>query len=332
MQDTRADNGEVRRKRRSRARYRGERGTKMARYFFPCLFLVPDPDTMDIQVGEYGLVIRKWDVSIFDLATLQVKHKLHLPYELINVFLKWCNLEFTVEAASVEEAMSKVQFLRTMLYIQGIAPFIIPIVASHSINDIAGINSRDSDLLRQKLPEGLREGLTSDMATVEVWPFELSLHVISIGEHRITSSLFESACNMARRWESLLQHHPPLRAVQDALTGAPTLGSISQSILHIWAGLESLFPSVNTEVSFRLALYLTQLNVTDTDKRMYFSTIQKAYRTRSKIAHGSIEEASTDDWKTTWELLCDACRSVLQRGNLPSEDDLLRELLGPAKA
>lgn len=271
---------------------------KVVRFFFPCLFLVPDRDLTDIQVGEYGLVVRKWDVSLFDLATLGAKHRLHVPFELINVFLQWCNLEFFVVANSVDEAKSRVQFLRTMLYIQGIAPFIIPLVGSHSINDIAGINSRDSETLRKQLPDGLREGITSDTATVEVWPFELSFHVISIGEHRITASIFESACDMAQRWASLVEQHPRLRTVQDVLTEAPMLGSISQSILHIWMGLESLFPTVNSEVAFRLALYLTQLNVTETDKITYFSTVRQAYGTRSKIAHGGIEHVSQSDWKT----------------------------------
>lgn len=296
-------------------------------YFFPCLFLIPEQGMTDVQRRPYSFLIRRWDVSIFDLATLQSKHDLHVSHELMNVFLGNCNSEIRVAADSVQEATDKVQLLRAMLYLRGITPFVLPFISSHSINEYAGINSRDSDYMRGGLPSGLQQGITSKTSKVEAWPLELSFQSICVGKKTINSSVFEDACGMVAKWEPLVTQHPPLRAVQSTLIAAPKLGDLSQSILHVWTAIEALFPRVNSEVTFTVALYLTQLNLRESDRVGYFAKVRKAYGTRSKIAHGAGSDVSTGDWETAWSMLCNACVAILEREKLPSETELLEELL-----
>ena len=51
------------------------------------------------------------------------------------------------------------------------------------------------------------------------------------------------------------------------------------------------------------------------------------YSLRSKIVHGSQRVVSIDQWKQTWGLLIEACNAVIERGHLPSEKELVTELL-----
>lgn len=301
----------------------------MPAFYIPVLLLIPDDGATDVNKGSYGLVLRRWDVTIFDLATLQVRHLLHMPYELMAIFLRQCNMEFVVSASSLKEAQINAQVLKSMLYINGLAPFIYPYISTCSLNEYAGINSRDSDLLRDRLPEELRKGLTSESSDrkVEVWPFELTLQIIHDGDRLLTNASFERAVMDAALWQTLSTKHPALRIVQNALVAAPMIGDLGQSLLHIWTAIESIFPKVNQEVSFRIALFLAQLHRGEPDRYTYFTEVRKAYGTRSKVAHGNSHKVSIDEWRISWKLLIDACRSILQRGMLPSEDELLKEML-----
>jgi hypothetical protein len=74
-------------------------------------------------------------------------------------------------------------------------------------------------------------------------------------------------------------HRWALRSTRDeemAMIDAPKLSSAAQSILHIWTALESIFPRVTTEVSFRVALYMAQLNAKLGDRREYRKLVRKA--------------------------------------------------------
>ncbi len=296
-------------------------------YYAPILFLVPGNDMEDRRVGQFALMLRRWEVSIFDLATLSTKHRLHLPYQLMDVFLQRCNMEIAVAATSVEEAIRRVQLLKAMLYVQGIAPTVSPYIATHSVNQYAGINSRDSGTLSEQLHEGLREGITSKTDTVEVWPLDLSLSLVGVGAGIIDAAVFEKAAIAASAWEQLTTSNHVLRTVQGVLLTAPFIPDGEQSILHIWTGIESLFPTVHQEVSFRIALYLAQLCGEKADRHLYFARAKKAYRTRSSIVHGGSSRQTKDEWGDAWGLLLDACRAILRRGCLPSEEQLLKELL-----
>src|SRR3954470_20902765 len=121
-------------------------------YYFPLLSLIPDFPEAEIERPPFRIAKRRWQTSIFDLATLATKHKLHLPYQVMDVFLSRCNLELCLtEQGSLDEAIATFQAFRLALYTSGLSPFISPFITTHSINEYSGINSRDSEMLREKL-------------------------------------------------------------------------------------------------------------------------------------------------------------------------------------
>lgn len=299
----------------------------MAAFHFPLLLLTPQFEPPSVESGPFRLSRRAWDVSIFDLATLASKHKLHLPYQLMDVMLARCNTEIRVEATDLQEAFDTFQELRVGMYCHGVSPFLSPYAASHSINDYAGINDRSAGF-QEKMHPGLREGITNETATVEAWPFELSLQCIvlqkSIG---VTAEQFSDAVTWAASWRRLKGESKLLAPLEDAASAAPTLGSRDQSLLHVWCGLEAIFPRVQTEVSFRVALYLSQLCSQGPARRAYFERVRRAYQLRSDIAHGTKRGIALEQWQDGWELLMDCVASVVRRGGLSNEDALLADLL-----
>lgn len=94
----------------------------------------------------------------------------------------------------------------------------------------------------------------------------------------------------------------------------------------MWTAIESLFPTVSAEVSFRLGLYLTVLCAGPKARRDFYKKVKVAYGVRSKIAHGALDDVSVEQWFDAWVLLCSCAQAVVSRGVLPSEGELLDEL------
>lgn len=299
----------------------------MPHFYLPILHLVSDEPDFDIDAYPFCLVQRRWDVSTFDLATLATKHRLRISYQLMDVFLKACNLELRVEAETLAEVAELARGLRAMLYVNNVSPFVMPFIATHSINNYAGINSRDSDLLREKIHPDLQNGPTSTDINVEAWPFESILWLIGAGEDKLSRTTFITAIEQVKKWQEMSGKTKELQVVQDVLTTAPQILNQQQSVLHIWTGLEALFPSVQHEVTFRIALYLAQLCAGEQDRRELFQRAKSAYNTRSKIAHGSKGKFMPKDWYIAWDLLREVSQSILRRGMLPTENQLIEELL-----
>jgi len=227
-------------------------------YFFPSLFLVPEFDAPQIESAVVSLAKRRWETSTFDLATLATRHRLHLPYQVMDVFLSKCNVELCIkQQPSLENAVARLRSLKMALYAAGVSPFVTPFITSHSINAYSGINSRDSDSLRSKLPPGMQEGITSDTATVEAWPLDLSFQCVVLSDAlQVTGEVFLDACGRAISWSSMIATQDTLRGFSDAALSTVMMGSLSQSILHMWCAIESLFPSVGSELSFRVSVCL----------------------------------------------------------------------------
>ncbi|WP_248730469.1 HEPN domain-containing protein [Pseudomonas sp. MWU13-2517] len=303
--------------------------TKTKSYYFPVLFLMPGFEESEINIGHFTLSTRKWRTSTFDLATLATKHKLHLPYQAMDIFLGHCNLEICISnVETIEEAQQKFRAIQIALYKTGISPFLSPLISTHSINSYSGINTRDSGLSLDMLPGALRTGLKSNQDIVEVWPLELSFDCQTINEKRSVSiESFYVAGKFVAEWLRITASTPSLLALESAMIEAPKLSSRAQSILHIWTALESIFPLVTTEVSFRMALYMAQLNSIGTDRRGYHSRVKRAYNMRSKIAHGAKFNPEFSDWMEAWRLVTDTVTAIVRRGRLPNEEQLLDELL-----
>ena len=231
--------------------------------------------------------------------------------------------------SSLEEANESFQAFRLALYAGGLSPFLSPFVTSHSINEYSGVNSRDSDHLREKLDPSLMEGLRSDVDTLEAWPVELSFQCILLEEGlALSENVFSKAAENAGRWSRLVCEKPLLKVVNDAANSAPKLLSLDQSLLHLWSAIEALFPSVSAELSFRIALYLAQLIGPPTARLACFEKVRDAYSLRSKVTHGSRQNISLEEWRSTWLLLMDAVNAIIRRQSLPSEQELVSELLG----
>jgi hypothetical protein len=297
-------------------------------HFYPLLFLIPAFAAESIDCPPFRIVTRKWQTSTFDLATLATRHKLHLPYQLMDVLLSQCNLELSVgQYKSLEEANKAFRAFRIGAYSVGLSPFLCPFVSTHSINEYSGINSRDNNALGESLHPGLRDGITSDSAQIEVWPVELSLRSIIISDAiSVKEQPFREASDHALKWLSLTKQFPALLALEEATIASPTMGDQSQSLLHIWSALESLFPTVSSEVSFRVAIYIAQLTQTGANRLDCYTKIRSAYGIRSKLAHGSKTSTTHEEWNQAWNILIDCINALVKRRHLPTEQELIQEI------
>lgn len=299
----------------------------MPRFYFPVQGLKPKFDHVMASQGVEVLP-RKWSVTSFDCATLATRHKLHFPYQLLDIFLMSCNMEIAIDAGSKDEAIQELMAFRCMLLAEGVSPHITMFIATHSVNAYAGINSRDSDLLRQNLPLELQDGLRSGDEQVEAWVLEPALQVLRTGATELEAQVVERAFSAQPIWRVLCSKHEVLRAFQAGVLQAPMLRTNGQAVLHVWSALEGLFPSVTQEVAFKIALYLGCMQTGDA-RRLVYDRARAGYRLRSKLAHGSKQDCDRNAWDECWSLAMDTLRAVIMRRDLPSEESLIDELLPP---
>jgi hypothetical protein len=97
----------------------------MADFYFPLLFLTPEFEGDLIEYPPYRLARRRWQTSTFDLATLATRHKLHLPYQAMDVWLNKCNVELAICGQdSHEAAIASFEAWRLGLYAAEVSPFL----------------------------------------------------------------------------------------------------------------------------------------------------------------------------------------------------------------
>src|SRR2546423_6406167 len=102
-------------------------------FFFPILFLKPEEDMHPVMCPPFSLVPRRWQTTTFDLATLATRHRLHLPYQVMDIMHGNCNFEIGVEADGLAEAVDLLHTTMFAMYLGGSSPTIAPFAASHSI-------------------------------------------------------------------------------------------------------------------------------------------------------------------------------------------------------
>lgn len=291
--------------------------------------LVPSVEPVEETCGPFRIVSRKWDVRIFDWAFLSLEHDLRVPYQWADIASRTVNLEIAVEAPDVTRAIALSRALRLFLSANGVSPFATPTVSTHSINDFSNIQlaAEDPNDPRHERARSLASGAE------RVWMggFRGSeiVNVPLASRHDIDSIALATAAASAERWVELVGSTPRLRVLEDAALAAPGIANVGQGILQMWTGLEALFPTVHAELSFRLALYLAQLN--PQNRAVRFKQIKDAYKVRSQVAHGSDLSEPSDrnlrNWSECWALVHDAAKGIVERGELPSEDALESELL-----
>jgi hypothetical protein len=291
----------------------------------------PTPDDGDVDAHPFALVARKWGVGIVDWAFLATKHDLGVPYQVSDALARSVNLEVTVEAKDPGRAIEEIRAVQTCLYARGSMPFSTPILSTHSINDFSNIHgaAHSADDPRHERAAAIWAGAER----VRTWPI-LSPPTVAVppeASRGISASMFVTAAKEAPRWLEMVAEQPRLRVLEDALLSAPSVPNVGQGILQMWTGLESLFPTVQTEVSFRLALALTQMKPGGLDRVERFKSIRKAYGFRSKVAHGADMRNATETnlakWTATWQIMTGTVRALLDRSTLPSEEELIVELL-----
>ncbi len=248
----------------------------------------------------------------------------------MQIFLPNVNLEVSVDAADHQEAIKRLDTLRVLLYLYGMTPTIAPFATSHSINEYAGINSRSSDLLREKLPEGMRVGITAKDDRVEGWPIELTFSVLQgmsgSFSTKLDARVFAQATEAVAAWQEIEIQHGRAATLRAALAKAPLMPDRASSILHIWQALESVFAK-GPELSFRMSLSLAELCGPVVPRAETYAQAKKSYKDRSEITHGKANLVDEEQWMRAWGLLVAAIRSILHRKTIPSEDDLFSELL-----
>lgn len=295
-------------------------------FYFPLLFLHPRFETA-LTIGRYSAAVRRWSTSTFDLATLATQHDLHIPYQVMDVMLTRCNIELAIgDAPSHEEAIEQLDYFRVGAYLSGCSPFVVPFVTTRSINEYSGINERDSALQRGVVPK-IPSSFSSASGRLSAWPIELSFSCMTRPSALdLTEERFNDAALSAEAWAALCKTTGALRALTAAFMSAPLLATREQSLLHIWTAIESLFPTVSTEVSFRLGLYLTVLCARPADRSDFHRKVKAAYGVRSKVAHGALSAVTLEQWDEAWHLLCGCARAIVTRNAVPSEAELLEEL------
>lgn len=296
-------------------------------FFFPALFWVPTTKST-VDLGVFTLHPRLWNVSIFDLYSMVAEgHPLRMPAELMQIFLPKVNIEISVDASTISEAIEKIDVLRAVMYSEGMTPTIFPFATSYSLNQYAGINSRSSEYLRSKMPEGMRKGIRAKENRVEGWPNELSLSILgATSKGQIDERSFKQAAERAAHWVNLEERFPEASILRSAAIKAPLMPDYSSSVLHIWQALEAVFGK-GPELSFRMSLTLAELCGPVAERTETYREVKTSYKDRSGITHGRTRNVTLETWTRTWTVLMLTLRAILHRGAIPSEDDLFSDLL-----
>lgn len=286
----------------------------------------------DIEAAPFSLHPSRWEVTIFDLYSLAAQKNDHWRINpgIMEIFLRQVSLEVSVNASDYSTATKCLDTLKAMLYLQGMSPTLAPFATSYSLNEYAGINSRSSSHRREKLPEDLRDGITTKDSRVKGWPGELTFSVLR-GERdhynsELDSKSFTQAAEAVTTWQEIEKNYTKASILSAALTRAPLMPNHASSILHIWQALESVFGK-GPELSFRMSLSLAELCWPVASRAEIYAEAKQSYKDRSEITHGKANLVGGKQWMRAWELLAHTIRAILHRKAIPSEDDLFSELL-----
>lgn len=284
---------------------------------------------LEVVKNGYSIVPRRWGVSLFDWATLATNHRVRFPYQIGDVLLCTCNCDLSVEAGDIDDAAASLDCLRMGLVLCGISPFICPYMSNFSINEYSAINDRESESLRQRLNDERVGGPVAPAQIVEMWPLNLTLSCVSLPDRfELTQERFHQSAIAAANWKEIQYLSGLARAFARAMLSAPHIVPLSQSLLHVWTGLESLLPEVNSELSFRLAILLAQIGATGPQRRTFSNRVKSAYKIRSRIAHGSQHDVTLDEWRETWSIAIAIGNGILDRGSVPTEESLMADVFG----
>ena len=251
-----------------------------------------------------------------------------MEYQLVDVLTKSCNVSIGLrDVADHMEAKRRFSALRAMSCALGVEPLIAQFLGTHPIDELSAINVPPTDAGDPRHATGAP--IRSGDEAVQIWWNQPTLSLLPSGTKLfLDAKNAEAAGELVQTWIDLCERTPRLRVLEEVLVSGPVSASYPQATLSVWGALESLFPSVHTEVTYRVAIYLTQL-IGPSDPLAYLKSVRSAYGQRSRIAHGSMSSRRDEiaAWQVAWTLLCDATLAITRRGELPTEEDLTREML-----
>jgi len=236
--------------------------------------------------AAWRLVPRRWRVGIFSWAFLATTppHRLNIEYQLADVLTAGCNKSIGIRnAGNRNDAIAQFKGLQACLYMRGVSPFFSQIMGTHSLDDLSDIQGAAMK------PEDPRHETASRLSRgdeiVEIWWNQPALSGLPIDGRPLDVAAMKEAEDMLPRWQEMTSRSPELLILQDALVNAAFSPSYAMATLSAWSALESLFPRVQSEVSHRIALYLTRL-VSAPNGPAFYREAKKAYALRSSITHG----------------------------------------------
>lgn len=293
----------------------------MPYFFFPTWRLIPEKKK--VVVGDFALVSKAFKVLDEDLAYLQASINHHYYQFFVDGSFDSC-CEIAVIADDHASAYDRVQQLRVGLCLEGVRGFGLPVESNASFNEYGGI-ARRGNLLRPPVLPGT-DHVTAD--SIKFWQQEAVLQIFGAGTVNVSERAFKRAVENANSWQKLLERHHALTQLHYAVNFACIIQDPAQSLLLIWTALESLFPEIQSEVTYRLSFALAVLcKPVEPDVAMMRQRLKKAYNVRSRIAHGELRNFKPDNWVEAWNIMILVVKALLAHGTLPTEDQLVDGLL-----
>ena len=120
----------------------------------------------------------------------------------------------------------------------------------------------------------------------------------------------------------LMDSSKDFNAAFQALDSASAMPTKDLAMLTMWGALERLFSPSNSEIRFRVAVNIASyLEPPGAERKELARRIKKLYDARSSVAHGR-ELNSPDSWMETQSLAGRILIQMLDRGKVPTQDDL----------
>jgi hypothetical protein len=174
----------------------------------------------------------------------------------------------------------------------------------------------------------MQRGIRSETHKLEAWAVDSHLIVLrgQNQSNKLALQMCEKAAAVSAAWRQLEEKYPSLNLVRKMMNTASLIGDPGSAVLHIWQAIEALFPNVSSEVSFRIAVLVTQLWAVVERPALMYEATREGYRIRSRIAHGSQTNIAPEDWTRAWNILRSCISAIIEREELPSEERLFSEL------
>lgn len=220
--------------------------------------------------------------------------------------------ELTIPADSVKELKDSFEIARIIIFLSRLRanPAIgLHVVARHPISKLISLPN-DVDIT---------------VRPIEIEPRHFSLHVMHENE------VIQSFDWIREHWKTALELYrtnAEFRLAVDAIDSGQFVHSTSLAIVSLWAALEGLFSPAQNELRFRVsALIAAYLRPPGVERLKFQKEVASLYDKRSAAAHGKPKHHG-DDLLKTFELLRTVLMTMIQRGEVPTKDQLEVSLFG----